>query len=120
MQLSIKGCTFSGDPYTSFRNTTASLIYAYSEAIESGIMTPWIPNTTFFCMATGDDRVSWSVEDLTGAIRMLNSDVKSGRKGNGQCVVDISISNHRDFDFCSKWCFNGSTYRDYSKLINTK
>lgn len=60
MQLPIKGCTFSGDPYTSFRNTTASLIYAYSEAKMSGITKPWAITPDFFCIATGDDRISWS------------------------------------------------------------
>lgn len=83
MQIPIKGCTFSGDPYTSFRNTVASLIYSYSEAVYVGISEPWKISRDFFCMATGDDRVLWSRIDLLSGIDALNSETKTGIKGNG-------------------------------------
>lgn len=44
MYLRIKGCTFSGDPYTTVRNTMASDCYAMFYRHMDGEITPWDGN----------------------------------------------------------------------------
>jgi len=45
--LRIQGCTFSGDPYTTVRNTVASDVYGMFYRFMAGCYTPWEDNNNF-------------------------------------------------------------------------
>jgi hypothetical protein len=120
LYLRIEGCTFSGDPYTTVRNTIASLLYGYMYAFMAGIPSPWCDDRVC-TIAAGDDLVMWSSIDISTSIFECTSTIKEGIKGIGQCIKEVCVSYYDDFIFCSKWVFPGMyMVRDVNKLVNTK
>jgi hypothetical protein len=70
--LEVQGCTCSGDPYTTLRNTVASMLYGYMYLHMSGVVSPW-SDTSCSLIAAGDDLVIWSEKDITPHIRECTS-----------------------------------------------
>lgn len=75
--LRIQGCTFSGDPYTTVRNTMASDCYGIYYRFKNGEHTPWESHNTAQIEA-GDDLVIWGDDSLNATILSLTSRTKSG------------------------------------------
>lgn len=72
--LRINGCTFSGDPYTTVRNTFACLVYGWTYLVvaDPTILYPW-SDPRCFVIASGDDMVLWYSDDITSTIRSLTT-----------------------------------------------
>lgn len=120
LYLSVDGCTCSGDPYTTLRNTVASMLYGYMYLHMSGVVTPW-QDPSCSLIAAGDDLVIWCDKDISHSIRECSSTIKDGVWGIGQCIKEIKISVYDDFMFCSKWTLPGLyMVRDVTKMMNTK
>lgn len=64
MYLRIKGCTFSGDPYTTVRNTMASDCYAMFYRHMNGEQSPWDEAALNHHIEAGDDLVLWGPDSL--------------------------------------------------------
>jgi hypothetical protein len=120
LYLEVQGCTCSGDPYTTLRNTVASMLYGYMYLHMSGVHTPWSDDSCSL-IAAGDDLVIWSSKDITPYIRECTSQTKDGTVGIGQCIKEIKTSVFDDFMFCSKWTLPDlHMVRDVTKMLNTK
>lgn len=75
--LRIKGCTFSGDPYTTVRNTFACLVYGwlYITQADPSILNPW-DDPRCFVIASGDDMVLWFDRNISKLIFSLTTKEK--------------------------------------------
>lgn len=79
----INGCTFSGDPYTTVRNTMASDCYGHYYAYkERPALIPWEMHDRFQVEA-GDDLVLWGPQRLSEIVLQYTSRTKDGMVGLG-------------------------------------
>lgn len=101
MYYDITGMTFSGHPFTTYFNTSASLAYGSFYLYNSELH-----RCRHFMWAAGDDLVIWHVRDISECILQHTSRSKDkDNVGLGQCVKEVIVSNYDDYDFCSKWVF---------------
>jgi hypothetical protein len=127
----LSGTTFSGHPtLTTLGNTLSSLAYLWFCLEMCKYYDPW-KNTDTFAGAAGDDSFAEipekSEDDFTSSLKKVFASTKEiPNHGLGQCIGDykIMISDGKNIDFCSKWCFVDEQLwfltRDYQKTLWNK
>lgn len=105
VKLTIIGTTYSGHPTrTTLGNTLRSLGYHMFMLHEAKV-----EKSQYFVVASGDDVCVWinseHLDKYLNSMKCLTaSNTDEQKKGLGQCIKEIKVSQFWDMDFCSKFC----------------